>query len=100
MREGDACIKVANTVVKQVFDKAVSQQGQPWTSLGSSGVSSHRDDPDSPYCLPTDSHEKIWLDKQHQFIRNYICGGRLVLDDTLTLKEGAVVLDIGAGSGT
>ncbi|KAK2024936.1 methyltransferase domain-containing protein [Colletotrichum zoysiae] len=55
--------------------------------------------PDSPYCLPADSKEKLRLDKQHNFIRDHICNGRLVLDDTLTLEKGALVLDLGTGSG-
>lgn len=76
--------------------------GTPLASLANSVVSSHREshnDPDSPYCLPADAHEKLRLDKQHNFIRDDICGGRLVLDDTLTLEEGALVLDVGTGSG-
>ncbi|KAH8693159.1 hypothetical protein BGW36DRAFT_464342 [Talaromyces proteolyticus] len=75
---------------------------EPWSSLSSSVISLDRvshNDPDSPYCLPADSHEKLRLDKQHNFIRDHICDGRLVLDDRLTLKEGALVLDLGTGSG-
>ncbi|KAK1988857.1 methyltransferase domain-containing protein [Colletotrichum cereale] len=55
--------------------------------------------PDSPYCLPADSKEKLRLDKQHNFIRDHICNGRLVLDETLSLEKGALVLDLGTGSG-
>ena len=91
-----------------VFDTSSSSSDaglpvdHPSTSLTCSVVSSPREshnDPGSPYCLPADSHEKYRLDKQHNFIRDHICGGRLVLDDTLTLKEGALVLDLGTGSG-
>lgn len=64
-----------------------------WTSRESHNY------PNSPYCLPADGHEKLRLDKQHNFIRDHICGGCLILDDTLTLKEGAIVLDLGTGSG-
>ncbi|PVH94307.1 hypothetical protein DM02DRAFT_506692, partial [Periconia macrospinosa] len=56
-------------------------------------------DAQSPYCLPADSHERLRLDMQHIFIRDHIYNGRLVLDDTLALKEGALVLDLGTGSG-
>ncbi|KAK1972359.1 methyltransferase domain-containing protein [Colletotrichum sublineola] len=57
------------------------------------------DNPDSPYCLPADNKEKVRLDKQHNFIRDHIYNGRLVLDETLTLEKGALVLDLGTGSG-
>ncbi|GKT45413.1 N-methyltransferase gliN [Colletotrichum spaethianum] len=55
--------------------------------------------PDSPYCLPADNDEKLRLDKQHNFIRDHICNGRLVLDEALKLENGSVVLDLGTGSG-
>lgn len=76
--------------------------GTAWTSLNSSVTFPQRechDDLDSPYCLPADGVEKARLDKQHIFIRDHICDGRLVLDDSLALKEGALILDLGTGSG-
>lgn len=84
---------------KDVFEASSSSPnagftfGHHWTSRESHNY------PNSPYCLPADGHEKLRLDKQHNFIRDYICGGCLILDDTLTLKEGAIVLDLGTGSG-
>lgn len=74
----------------------------PWTSTAGSVVSLLReshDDPNSPYCLPADDQEKLRLDEQHNFIRDHICDGRLVLDDAMTLKDGSIVLDLGTGSG-
>ncbi|KAJ0163237.1 hypothetical protein CTA2_3296 [Colletotrichum tanaceti] len=57
------------------------------------------DNADSPYCLPADNEERIRLDKQHNFIRDHICDGRLVMDESLRLGDGALVLDLGTGSG-
>ncbi|KAF2135752.1 uncharacterized protein K452DRAFT_238790 [Aplosporella prunicola CBS 121167] len=84
-------------------DEESSSSDTPWTSVASSVVctpnrESH-DDPYSAYCLPADGQEKLRLDQQHVFIREHICGGRLILDDSVTLKEGALVLDLGTGSG-
>ncbi|KZL79396.1 methyltransferase domain-containing protein [Colletotrichum incanum] len=74
--------------------------GTAWEPVANSIVlrESH-DNPDSPYCLPADNDEKLRLDKQHSFIRDHICNGRLVLDEALRLENGALVLDLGTGSG-
>ncbi|PSN61109.1 hypothetical protein BS50DRAFT_534308, partial [Corynespora cassiicola Philippines] len=55
--------------------------------------------PDSPYCLPADTDEKLRLDSQHDFIRDYIYEGRLILDNTLVIKADSILLDLGTGSG-
>lgn len=85
-----------------VFEGTSSDDGSN-DSLASSVIASPQreshSEPNSPYCLPADGPEKLRLNLQHDFIRDHVCDGRLVLDDKLTLKDGDIVLDLGTGSG-
>ncbi|GJC78510.1 N-methyltransferase gliN [Colletotrichum liriopes] len=101
-----ASLYTSNDTSEDAFNEAssgpdeMSPASATW-ELGANSIvfrESH-DDPDSPYCLPADNDEKFRLDKQHNFIRDHICDGRLVLDEALRLEKGAVVLDLGTGSG-